>query len=80
MEHGAKKCDVPAIQESDLQDAERDGRRHKIEEMKEFLDKQINESLAYDEQLFMRLVGKITMYEDRLTVEFKSGLEINVER
>lgn len=33
--------------------------KHKIEKMKEFLDKQINESLAYDEQLFVRLVKKI---------------------
>ena len=27
-----------------------------------------------------RLVEKITVYEDRLTMEFKSGLEIDVER
>ena len=48
--------------------------------MKTFLDKQVNETLAYDEQLVRRLVEKITVYEDRLTVEFKSGLEIDVER
>lgn len=60
------------------QDAERDSRRQSIEEMKEFLDKQINEPLAYDEQLVRRLVEKITMYDDRLMVEFKSGLEIDV--
>lgn len=62
------------------QDAERDARRQRIEEMRGFLEKQANESLAYDEQLVRRLVEKITVYGNRLTVEFKSGLEIDVER
>ena len=62
------------------QDAERDGRRQRIEEMRAFLEGQVNEPLAYDEQLVRRLVEKIMVYENRLTVEFKSGLEIDVER
>ena len=62
------------------QDAERDGRRQRIEEMRAFLEKQANELLGYDEQLVRRLVEKITVYEDRLMVVFKSGLEIYVER
>lgn len=61
-------------------DAERDGRWQRIEEMREFLEKQVNEPLAYDEQLVRRMVERITVYEDRMTVEFKSGLEIAVER
>ena len=62
------------------QDAERDGKRQRIEEMRAFLREQANEPLAYDEQLVRRLVEKITVYDDRLTVEFKSGLEIDMER
>lgn len=62
------------------QGAERDGRRQRIEEMRAFLEGQINELLTYDEQLVRRLVEKITIYEDRLAVEFKSGLEIAVKR
>lgn len=62
------------------QDAERDGRRQRIEEMRAFLEGQVNEPLAYDEQLVRRLVEKIIVYEERLTVEFKSGVEIYVER
>ena len=62
------------------QDAERDGRRQRIEEMRAFLREQANEPLGYDEQLVRRLVEKITVYEDKLMVEFKSGLEIDVER
>ncbi len=63
-----------------IQDAERDGRRQRIEEMRAFLKEQANEPLGYDEQLVRRLVEKITVYEDRLMVEFKSGLEKDVER
>lgn len=48
--------------------------------MRAFLEKQANEPLGYDEQLVRRLVEKITVYDDRLTVEFKSGLKIDVER
>lgn len=62
------------------QDAKRDGRRQRIEEMRAFLEGQVNEPLAYDEQLVRRLVEKIIVYEDRLMLEFKSGLEIDVER
>lgn len=62
------------------QDAERDGRRQRIEEMRAFLEKQANEPLGYDEQLVRRLMEKITVYDNRLTVEFKSGLEIDMER
>lgn len=59
---------------------ERDGRRQRIEEMRVFLREQANEPLVYDEQLVRRMVEKVMVYEDRLTVEFKSGLEIDVER
>jgi len=62
------------------QDAEKDGRSQRIEDMMAFLREQVNESLGYDEQLVWRLVEKIMVYEDRLRVEFKSGLEIDVER
>ncbi len=52
------------------QDAERNGKRQRIEEMSDFLEEQVNEPLVYDEQLVRRLVEKITVYEDRLMVEF----------
>lgn len=44
------------------------------------MEKQLNESLAYDEQFVWRLVEKIIIYEGRLAVEFKSELEIEVKR
>ena len=33
----------------------------------------------YDEQLVRRLIEKVTVYEDKFTVEFKSGLTMDIE-
>lgn len=33
----------------------------------------------YSEAMVRRLITKITVYDEKLTVEFKSGLEINVD-
>lgn len=60
-------------------EAEQDGRRERMEEMKTILEEQEDLSLEYDEQLVRRLVEKVTVYEKELDVEFKSGLEIRVE-
>ena len=43
------------------------------------VEEQINNPLVYDEQLERRMVDKITMFENRLMVEFKLGLEIDVK-
>lgn len=32
-----------------------------------------------DEQLVRRLIEKVTVFDDKLTVEFKSGVEIDIE-
>ncbi|NLM49147.1 MAG: integrase [Epulopiscium sp.] len=32
----------------------------------------------YDEQLVRRLIEKITVYDGKLTIEFKSGVEVDV--
>ena len=44
-----------------------------------FLEEQADIPLEYDEQLVRRLVEKVTVYEEELVVEFKSGLEIRAE-
>lgn len=49
-------------------------------------DQWINESTVsfsfnaeYSETIVRRLIEKITIYDEKITVEFKSGLEIDVE-
>lgn len=62
-----------------MREADRDGKRQRIEEMKAFLEEQTDIPAEYDEQLVRRLVEKVTVYESKAVVEFKSGLETDVE-
>lgn len=59
--------------------AEREGKRERIADMTEFLNEQSHELEEYDEQLVRRLVERITIYDEKLTIEFKSSVEIDVE-
>lgn len=61
------------------ENAERQGKRQRIAEMTEFLNAQSVELQEYDEQLVRRLIEKITVYADMLTIEFKSSVEIDIE-
>lgn len=54
----------------------REGKRQQIDEMTEFINEQSGELQEYDEQLLRRLIEKIIVLEDKLTVEFKSGVEL----
>ncbi len=63
-----------------VESAERKGLRKRIAEIREFLDSQPTEVLEYDEQLVRRLIEKVTVYEERFEVEFKSGMIVDVER
>ena len=61
------------------ENAEREGKRERIEEMVEFLHEQSVELQEYDEQLVRRLIEKITVFDEKLAVEFKSGVELDVK-
>ena len=60
--------------------AEREGMKQRIAEMREFLNGQSTEVLEYDELLVRRLIEKVTVYEERFEVEFKSGMTVDVKR
>ena len=60
--------------------AEWEGMKKRIAEMREFLNSQTTEVLEYDEQLVRRLIEKLTVYDERFEVEFKSGMTVDVER
>lgn len=51
----------------------------RMEYMTKFLVKQVREITKYSEALVRRLIEKITVYDEKLVVEFKSGLEIEVD-
>ncbi len=48
--------------------------------MRKFLREQDTKVMEYDEQLVRRLIGKVTVYDERFEVEFKSGVKVDVER
>ena len=51
----------------------------RIEDLITFLDKQTEAVAEYSEPLARRLIEKVTVYDEKLVVEFKSGLQIDVE-
>ncbi len=46
--------------------------------MSAFLKEQPTAITKYDEPLVRRLIEKVTVYEDKFTVEFKSGMKVDV--
>ncbi|SUY47668.1 resolvase [Clostridium putrefaciens] len=62
-----------------IANAEREGKRQRIDEMAQFLKEQPYELKEYDEQLVRMLVEKVTIYEGEISIEFKSGVEVDVE-
>ena len=67
-------------QEVMADNAEREGQKQRIVEIQQFLAGQTEQIEEYDENLVRRMVEKITVYEEKFMVEFKSGTSVNVER
>lgn len=60
------------------ENAEREGLKQRIAEMKQFLTEQMEQIEKYDESLVRRMIEKVTIYDDRLAVEFKSGTSVDI--
>ena len=63
-----------------VESAEREGLKQRIRKMREFLEQQSIEVTEYDELLVRRLIEKVTVYNERFEVEFKSGAKVDVGR
>jgi len=61
-----------------VENSEREGKRQRIAGMTTFLNLQSCNLAEYDEQLVRRLIEKVTIVDDKLIVEFKSGVEIDI--
>ena len=62
-----------------LEDANREGVRQKIADLETFFRELDGAVTEYDDSLVRRLIERITVYDDHFTVEFKSGIEVDVE-
>ena len=60
--------------------AEEKNEQSRLIELEEFLDNQELEIESYDEDLVRKLIEKIVVYEEKLKVIFKSGINIELER
>ena len=62
-----------------VENIEREGKRQRIAEMTDLLNEQSCELEEYGERLVRRLIEKVTVNDDRIEVEFKSSIEIDIE-
>lgn len=65
-------------QEALIENAEREGKRQRINDIMVFLNEQACELEGYDEQLVRRLIDRVTVFDEKLTIEFKSSVEVEI--
>ena len=51
---------------------------NRIKDLQDFIGSQQSEITESDESFVRKLIQQITVYDDRFTVRFKSGLEIDI--
>ena len=66
-------------QKVQVDSASKDEIKNRIVEMSTFLKEQHTLITEYDEVLVRRLIEKVTIHEGKFTVEFKSGLTVDIE-
>ena len=66
-------------QKLQVENANRDEHKKRMADMSSFLKNQPTALTEYDEQLVRRLIEKVTIYEDKFAVEFKSGVTVDVK-
>jgi len=66
-------------QKIQLERARRDELKKRISDMGTFLREQPTTLTEYDEPLVRRLIEKVTIFEEKFTVEFKSGISVDIK-
>lgn len=62
-----------------IEEASRQELKTRIDELITFLEGLPCEMAEYDEQFVTKLIERITVYDDNFIVEFKSGIEVQIE-
>ena len=62
-----------------VEDANRAGLKQRLDELEAFLEEHQEPVTDYDEGQVRKLIEKITVYDDHLAFEFKSGLETEIQ-
>ena len=66
-------------EQSEFVSHHREEAMNQIKELKDFIVGQETDITKFDEALVKKLIDKITVLADRFTVEFKSGITIDIE-
>ncbi len=64
--------------DSEVDDHRRTETMNRIKELQDFIGKQETNITEFDEADVWKLIQKITVYADKFTVEFKSGITIDI--
>ena len=62
-----------------LEDSNRAAMQQRLDELETFLDGQTTKVADYDKGLVRRLIERITVFDDHLVFEFKTGFETEVQ-
>ncbi len=66
-------------EKSELDSHHREEAMKRIKELQNFIARQETDITKFDETLVKKLIEKITVFADHFTVEFKSGITIDIE-
>ncbi len=64
---------------SEVDTHHREETMNRIRELQDFITQQKTDITEFDENLVKKLIEKITVFADHFTMEFKSGLTIDIE-
>ena len=65
--------------QSEVDSVLRDDQMKRIKDLQDFIKKQTTDITKFDEALVSRHIAKIIVFEDHFTVDFKSGITIDIE-
>lgn len=66
-------------EKSEVDSHSREEAMNRIRELQDFISQQKTDITEFDETLVKKLIEKITVFADHFTVEFKSGITIDIE-
>lgn len=66
-------------EQSELDSHHREEAMNRIKELQDFISGQESDITEFDEALVKKLIEKITVFADHFTMEFKSGITIDIE-
>ena len=61
-------------------EASKEDTKRRVEQMKKFINEQNQRISEYDELLVRKYITEITIFDERIQVTFKSGIDIDIQR